>query len=451
MLGLCAGLILSRGGIMIGLVPLVLGFVFMISAWTYCLRGWLVTLMVNKRRRRAIIAGITFGFILLSQIPYVVSNLQDNRRKRDRETTQSAPIEEPTSARPDSPNKEILPRAVSLAHYFVPFLWVGNGAGSLAEGKLWPAVLGIVGGFGIGALGLRRAYRSTLRFYQGHTTGKRTAKKAKAKKVVAGKNFVEKQLPGVPEEAAASALAFFRVLSRAPEVKMALATNFIMLIIFGVMIVMRRSSSIGDSFKPFIAPGAIAFMFLGMSQLMFNQFGFDRSGFRAFVLLPTPRKYILLGKNLAFLPTAIGIGAVLLVLVKIATNISFIVSVAAVLQLLTAFLLLSMMGNLFSVLVPYRVASGSLKPTKTSTQTSLLLFVSRLLFPTMMSPIFLPPVMGLLWSRMNWLPAAPTNLLLSGVLLALLIFFYRLSLAPLGRLMQKREKDVLEVVTREVE
>lgn len=450
-LGLCTGLSLGRGGYMIGLVPLVLGFVFMISAWTYCLRGWLVTLMVNKRRRRAIIAGITFGFILLSQIPYVISNLQHDRRRRNSETTQSAPIEERTTARPDNPVKETLPRVILLAHHFVPFLWVGNGAMSLAQGHVWPAILGTAGGFGIAAWGLRRAYRSTLRFYQGQAAGKRTSKKAKTEKPVSGRNFLEKQLPGVPEEAAASALAFFRALSRAPEVKMALATNFIMLLIIGGMILVRRSATIGDSFRPFIAPGAIVFMFLGMSQLACNQFGFDRSGFRALVLLPAPRKFILLGKNFAFLPTAVGIGFIPLVLAKIALNISFIVFLAAGLQLLAAFLLLSMMGNFFSVLVPYRVASGSLKPTKSSTKTNLLIFVSRLLFPTVMSPIFLPAAMGLLWSRVGWLPAAPTNLLLSAVLLGLLIFFYRLSLAPLGNLLQKREKDILQVVTQEVE
>jgi len=451
MLGLCVGLSLFRGGVMIGLVPLVLGFVFMISAWTYCLRGWLVTLMMNKRRRRAIIAGITFGFILLSQVPYMISHLQHDRRRRSTETTQTAPIEERTTARPESPDGKTLSRMVLLAHYFVPFLWVGNGAMSLAEGNLWPAVLGAAGGFGIGALGLRRAYRSTLRFYQGQAAGKKTAKKVKVEKPVAGRNFLEKQLPGVPEEAGASTLAFFRVLSRAPEVKMGLATNFIMLLIIGGMILVRRSATIGDDFRPFITPGAIVFMFLGMSQLACNQFGFDRSGFRSLVLLPTPRKHILLGKNLAFLPIAIGIGIILLVLLKIFLNISSIVLFAAVLQLLAAFLLLSMMGNLFSILVPYRVASGSLKPTKTSTKTSLLIFVSRLLFPTIMTPIFLPVTMGLLWSRVDWLPAAPTNLFFSVALLGLLVFLYWLSLKPLGNLLQKREKDILQVVTREVE
>jgi ABC-2 type transport system permease protein len=218
-----------------------------------------------------------------------------------------------------------------------------------------------------------------------------------------------------------------------------------------VMIFVRRTSAIADNFKPFVATGAIVFMFLGMSQIVCNHFGFDRNGFRTLVLLPAPRKHILLGKNLAFLPTALGVGFILLVLVKIALKISLIVFLAAGLQLLAAFLLLSMMGNLSSVLIPYRVAAGSLKPTKSSTKTGLFIFLSRLLFPTVMAPIFFPALMGLLWSHVGWLPAGPTNLLLSAVLLALLIFFYRLSLAPLGNLLQRREKEILQVVTQEVE
>ncbi len=53
MLGLTVGLVLGRGPAMALLLPLVFGFFFMITAWTYCLRNWLAAIMVNKRRRRA--------------------------------------------------------------------------------------------------------------------------------------------------------------------------------------------------------------------------------------------------------------------------------------------------------------------------------------------------------------------------------------------------------------
>jgi hypothetical protein len=247
------------------------------------------------------------------------------------------------------------------------------------------------------------------------------------------------------------ALAFFRCLVRAPEVKMALGTNFLMLLIFGVMVFLRRSAAPGDHFKPFIAAGVIAFTFLGMSQLMFNQFGFDRGGFRQLVLLPVPRKQILLGKNLAFLPIALLTGLTILVLATLVLRISLSVFLAAVLQWVAAFLLVSMAGNLVSVLVPYHIAAGSLKRTKASAMTIFLIFVSHFLFPTAMIPLFVPPALGLLLSSVGWLPAGPVNLLLSALLAGLLVFFYRLSLAPLGNLLERREKQILQVVTEEVE
>jgi hypothetical protein len=452
MLGLSAGLILGGRGLMVLMFPLVLGIIFMVTAWTYCLRGWLVTLMMNKRRRRTIIAGITFAFILLTQIPYIVTNITDRRERHKPKTTESVQSEETTPDEPEERKKITIPPGVLAAHKVVPFLWVGNGAMSLATGNALPAVLGAAGGFLLGGLGLRRAYRSTIRFYQGQTAWGKTKRKPKAEKVSkAQKNLIEKQLPWIPEEAAASAMAFFRCLMRAPEVKMMLGTNFIMLLIFGTAIFLRSSANRGDNVRPFIATGAVVFVSLGLSQLMYNLFGFDRGGFRQLVLLPTPRKQILLGKNLAFLPLAVGVGTILLVFVKVMMSISFVVFMAAGLQLLAAFLMLSMVGNLISILIPYRIAAGSLKPTKSSTKTTIFMIISRIFFPMVMIPIFFPPAIGLLFSRVGLLPAAPVNLFFSAAVLTLLALFYKLSLSPLGELLQRREKEILEVVTKEIE
>jgi hypothetical protein len=132
-------------------------------------------------------------------------------------------------------------------------------------------------------------------------------------------------------------------------------------------------------------------------------------------------------------------------------HISFVIIIAAGFQLVTAFLLLSMAGNLMSVLVPYRIAPGSLKSTKASAMTVFLIFASHSLFPAAMIPIFLPPTLGLLLSSAGWLPAAMANLFFSIALLVILALFYWLSLAGLGNLLQRREKEILQVVTQEVE
>jgi len=44
------------------LLPLAWSMVFMISAWTYCLRGWLATMMSNRPPARDHM-GITLAFI----------------------------------------------------------------------------------------------------------------------------------------------------------------------------------------------------------------------------------------------------------------------------------------------------------------------------------------------------------------------------------------------------
>src|SRR5258707_1188718 len=63
--------------------------------------------------------------------------------------------------------------------------------------------------------------------------------------------------------------------------------------------------------------GGILLVLFGMLQLMANQFGFDRDGFRVFVLCAASRRDILLGKNLSFAPLALGLSALLVILVQV--------------------------------------------------------------------------------------------------------------------------------------
>src|SRR5438094_9702987 len=69
MIGLCLGLTLGAGWAMAPLLGVLLSLMFLLTAWTYCLRGWLAALMLNKRRRRAIIVWLTLGLVLVGQLP----------------------------------------------------------------------------------------------------------------------------------------------------------------------------------------------------------------------------------------------------------------------------------------------------------------------------------------------------------------------------------------------
>jgi len=451
MLGLAAGLMWSKGWPMVLLFPLALSFLFMVTAWTYCLRGWLIALMVNQRRRRAMIAGVTIVAVLLGQLPNLLNLARPWHQGRPR-TNQAGPPGHATSA-PQSPNQKLaLPPALLTAHKFVPPLWVGNGALGLAVGDAWPALGGSLGACLIGALGLRRAYRSTVRFYQGEQT-RAAAKPPPAPRAVetGRKPFLERTVPGVPDDTGALALASFRSLTRAPEVKMMLAINVIMPLIFGALFLARGRAAPGDAARPFFATGAVAFTFMSLVQLLFNQFGFDREGFRSLVLLPTPRRHILLAKNLALLPIGAGMGLVFLGLAAAALRVPVLAVLAAGVQLAGAFLLLSMAGNFVSVMAPYRIAPGSMKPTKAPAKVKALIVLSHLLFPLAMVPIFIPPTLGLLSEYLGWLPAGPVNLLLSLIWLAVVACLYWRSLASLGSFLQRREKDILQAVTQEVE
>jgi hypothetical protein len=68
-----------------------------------------------------------------------------------------------------------------------------------------------------------------------------------------------------------------------------------------------------------------------------------------------------------------------------------------------------------------------------------------------MAPVFVAPLAELLWRNAGWPASVPINLLLSAALAALMAFVYWQLLDPLGRLLQRRETKILNVVTVEVE
>ena len=451
MLGLGIGLVIARGPEMVLLVPLALSMVFMITAWTYCLRGWLAAMMTNPRRRRTVIMGITFMFILLSQGPNLYFNVI---HRQDHHSSQQSTTNQETRR---TAEQEKLNQLLA-AQKFIPPLWLPLGAQGLAEGRALPALLGTLGCLGIGTLGLRRAYRSTVRFYYGETGGKapvRIKPAGTATAVVApartGNGFLELRLPAVPEQAAALALATFRSLLRAPEVKMAWGSSFLSMVIIGAMVFLRSPPHLSDTAKPFIATGVVAFSIFMLVQFLANQFGFDRDGFRSLILSPADRRLILLGKNLASLPVGATFGAILLTLSSVWLHLPWLVFTAALFQLATLLLLAGLAGNVLSILVPYRIQPGSMKPTKMPGLAMLVMILCQMLFPVAMAPAFAPPLAELLWRLAGWPGGVPVNLILSVLLAALAAVAYWQTLGPLGRLLQRRETKILGVVTVEVE
>jgi hypothetical protein len=456
MIGLGIGLAFARGPEMILLIPLALSMVFMVTAWTYCLRGWLATMMSNPRRRRSIIMCISLAFVLLSQGPNLYFNVFQNRNSFGKSTAGEGQQRQ-NEARAAA-TKEMFNNLIA-AQRFVPPLWVSVGARGLAEGNPLPALLGMLGCAGIAALGLRRAYRGTVRFYHGETGGKAAAKiniPGKAKTIPApraknGKVFLELSIPFAPEQSSALALATFRSLLRAPEVKMAWATSFIVTIILGATFFFRATTNLSDTVKPFIATGSVVFPVFFLAQFLANQFGFDRDGFRALMLSPADRRLILIGKNLAALPVAAAFGALLITLTAARLQLPPQTVLATLFQFASVLLMAGIAGNLLSILMPYRIQPGSMKPTKMPGLAMLVLMFCQMLFPMAIAPVFAGPLLELFWRRLDLPNFIPVNLIFSALLCGLMVFAYWQALAPMGRLLQRRETKILGVITVEVE
>jgi hypothetical protein len=340
---------------------------------------------------------------------------------------------------------------VILLHRALPPLWLSAGAAGLANGNPWPALLGMGGGMLLGGLGLRRAYRGARRFHLGIAPGvSRGPERVQAGRERRGGRLVAWSVPGIPAEASAMTFAFLRSMLRAPEIKFALFMPAVMVVVMG-SIFLSRSGGRVEALTPFLPSLAILWVLFGMVQLCSNHFGFDREGFRALVLLPARRRNVLLAKNLALLPMVSGMGLVLLGAMAVATGLQPWLVVAGAMEMMAAFLAISLAGNVTSIVCPYRIGAGTLKASKMPAQTKLWLFVMHLMFPLVMIPLMMPAGLQLLAGRFWGWPEPLVRLGADGVLLALALGVYWLSLRGMGEWLQRREQAILQVVTQEVE
>ena len=200
---------------------------------------------------------------------------------------------------------------------------------------------------------------------------------------------------------------------RSPEAKMMLLTPLIMIPIFGSML-WRGRGNIPEMVRPLVAFGGMLFVLLGMVQMMTNQFGFDRDGFRVFVLSPASRRDILLGKNLAFAPMAMAIGAIVLVVVQILCPMRLDHLLTMLPQYLSMFLVFCILSNLVSIYAPAHVAAGSLRPANPKLTTILLqTVVIGIMLPLTQAVILMPLGVEFLLRFFGWGVGVPIYLILS--------------------------------------
>jgi hypothetical protein len=274
--------------------------------------------------------------------------------------------------------------------------------------------------------------------------------------------MLEWEIPWLSQQASAIAVTGLRSLMRAPEAKMMLLSPIILVVIFGAMFLRKpmtpiqgpqggvaaTSAAFTEAARPLLSFGAMAMILLNMVQIIGNQFGFDRNGFRVFVLCPARRSDILLGKNLAVAPLALGLGMIVVVLLQIVNPMRFDYFLAALPQFISMYLLFCLLANCLAILAPMPIASGSLRPINMKVVPMLLhsVFVF-VLFPLILGPALLPLAVEFLLEKLELVKGVPICLILSLVECAGVVYVYRLVLAAEGRWLQAREQKILETVT----
>ncbi|MEI6210037.1 MAG: hypothetical protein WCR06_00285 [bacterium] len=319
MLGLVFGYALAAGPLQLLLVLLVLGFIFMVTAWSYCLQSWLAAIMANPRRRRNVIMGTTVVIILLAQLPNLLMHARSEKAQASATPSKAAVVERGSLAEKCA--------GLERAHLYIPFLWLPQGARALSEGNAGVAGCGIMGMLALGFLGLARAYRTTVRAYRGEEKASAMVRVAEPVKTnTGGLLLVERTLLLIPDDVAAMALAFC-----------------------------------------------------------------------------------------------------------------------------TAFCWFSAAGNLTSIMIPFRISAGTMRAHKLKSSTALLVMLVGLLLMATGLLIFLPPALGLLCDRFHVFSSGLVTLIAAAIQAILTALLYWFTLAPLGRLLQQREQQILAVVTQEVE
>ncbi|HEY0097639.1 MAG TPA: hypothetical protein VGB76_01685 [Pyrinomonadaceae bacterium] len=282
----------------------------------------------------------------------------------------------------------------------------------------------------------------------GDSGGKRRRKAATAANAGAGATETRKafgwRLPFGSEELSAIFEKELRYALRNAQLRTMALMPIILTISFRLLGT-RRGGAFGGALPESIAPymqgsGAalsVLYAFLITSALSSNLFAYESGGMRAYVLAPVARSRILLGKNLAMLVVALGFAlAVTLVNALVYRDLTPRALLFTALSFVFFAAATATIGNLFSINFPKRLEFG--KRMNASGVAGVLLL-----------PVFMciaaPPALAVLAGY------AAQSLFVEYVILAAFavagVAVYFLSLKAQGRLLARRELDILEAVT----
>lgn len=426
---LVAGLAVRNGAVILFGIFTVLAFYLAVSGWTYYLRGWLAALMENKRKRRLLIMVLPMFLILVGWAPQFLIRLGPRWLPGD-------------------------PLTVLMAgNMLLPPGWLPLALQSLVLGDLYTASACTIGLVGLGILPLSVGYRATRRHYLGvesRRERKHDAKRQKARGKPAESIFVNKSIPGFDEETSAVAVASIKMLLRHPMVRMQLIAPFLVGLFLFALYFFRSGGllRVPASARTVIPTAALAWPLLNGATLFANIFGTDGNGFRSFILLPTPRRTYILGRNLALGALFGGQMAVFVLLASGIFRTGLMSLVIAFLNVGYAALLLSALGNVCSLYLPYRVSSDSMRGPGNRPVAVLTMFLFLFLMPLVLLPpmvcALIDPALAYVYEGW-WFPA---GVIMSLLFLGLALLGYRWLLDVCGGILATREARILEALTK---
>lgn len=475
-LGFCLGLSLGLGlHMVLGIVPAIV-FYLALGAWTYYVQGLFAILMENKRRRRTVVAVVTMGFVLVFQLPNLISQVYLRRHPDARHSHSEAMARGSTTA-PDSgqgagatgitearvgrafgqspwgslTGHEETRRGLVWANAVVPFGWLPLGVYGLATGSGLTVLLCFLGLVYLAVFGLALGYRSTVRYYMG-VKRRGLPKPAKPKTRDGGRlRTIERAIPFVDDDTASVAMVSFLSYSRLPNIRMMLIMPVVLGAAFLTFLWGRGSGM--DAARVWVPLAAIVWPFMSFSMILFNLFGTDGDGFRALILLPTPRYKYLLGKNLALFPFVGTIAVVFIALSGAVIRPPISIQIIALLHVVELYLLFCVVGNCLSVYFPFTMKWEGLRGVPMSRRPAMMMLGFLSLFAVM--GLMLPTVGCVLLDTylLPWLgyEGALLGPLISAVFPAIAIAVYALTLKPMGNLLFQREQRMLELLARDRE
>jgi ABC-2 type transport system permease protein len=441
-LGLLGGLSMRHGPqVMLWGVPLAASFFIMLGAWSYYVRGWLAVMMENKRRRRLILTLLPLVFVVLGQLPGLVTASLNNAKN--------------DPAQKDFIQELALDKALLLGNQILPPAWLPYGVWAVTRGNYQAAAASIAGCIVVAGIGLLLGYAATIRFYLGGGSGKIT-KQNTARPT--GRPLTARRFPLLDADTAALASASFLSYLRHPNIRMLI----IMPLCMGFLVVfMYRSGAYGGGAQQLSAAGGragewatmavLVWPFFNFSYVLFNIFGIDRESFRGLVLLPTARYKFLLAKNLALFPFVGGVSLAFVAGGGFLLGLEPRQIALSALQVVQMFLLYAAIGNIVSILLPHHIGWNGARSGNSRVLMMCIGICSALMLGVIMLPttlcLFIDDIAQAAFDYNGFPLGLPVSLLFLALTGTLYYFLLRFS----GDLLRDREVRILERLLRDRE